>query len=300
MTFLELRKQFEAVEEDWINRIKAQSYKDLEIKWRSKPELHRKGIAWMIEFMEIHVYKALVFTLEDKDREWKKPLFYAISQHETLHLIKARIKEIKTFFEQNKSRSLHPDIYIEELSTPIYPHILFNRLPQASREKIMKEAKKELDNDKIYDCILDEMDEFHELHEITIEFMYLKTLFEKLQNEYIEVKKIYQSTSSLTVKNKYPEIFTSKNSNLLFNYTLNEWKKKENIGPAILTKLWKHFKDEKRIHEEAKPLHYKNFLKTEHNTPLRKFDDRTEPSSLEREIFKEMEDDFQKEFNIIN
>ncbi len=300
MTFPELRKQFEDVEEDWENRLKAESYKDIEFAWQSKTELHREGMKWMIEYLNAQIFEHLVFELDGKKLEWDEKIFYLFTKEEKLDLIRIRVKELITYFDQQDERGLNPAFYLEHICSPRFPHRLFTDLPEISREKIMEKAKDKHDYDEgeVYSIVFDEMHEFNRLNDEIIEFKYLKTLFEKIQSEGNAEKKNDRGTSSSKVKNEYPEIFTSINSNLLFNYMLQEWKRKEKIGPAIVTKLLEYFKDENKIYKEVKLSHYKNFLEKEHQITLKKLDDRAAPLVHERQIFKNIEENFQIDFNL--
>jgi len=300
MTFLELRTQFGNVEEDWINRLKALSYEELEYAWTNKTELHRKGMAWMTEYLDIQVYEHLVYTLDEKKMDWEDRLFYLITNEEKLDILLIRVEELKTYFEQNQNINLDPAFYLSYISSPRFPHMLFNDLPATSQERIMEKAKNDLEEPDIYSVVVHEMDDFNELNSSIIEFMYLKILIKEFTFSGKSQKNLDLTGSSKIVENEYPEIFTSINSYLLFNYTLRDWKKKEKIGPAIVTKLLQYFKDEDRIFQEVKPAHYKNFLKKEHQYTLRKLDDRTAPNDYEIRIFENIEKNFKLKSKPIN
>jgi hypothetical protein len=300
MTFLELRTQFKNVEEDWDNRLKALNYEDLEHVWNSKTELHRKGMAWMTEFVGIHIFQHLVYTLDMKVMDWQDKLFYLVTNEERLDLIKMRVEELKTYFEQNQNKSLDPAFYLDTICGVRFPHFVFNDLPEPSQKRIMEKTKNDFNELEISRFVYGEMYEFAELNASIIEFMYIKTLVEEFTFSGNAQKTLDRTVSSNISKNEYPEIFPTINSYLLFNYTLREWKEKGKIGPAIVTKLLEYFKDENRIFQEVKPAHYKNFLKKEHQYTLRKLDDRTAPNDHEISIFKNIEKNFKLKPKPIN
>lgn len=299
MTFLELRAQFEKVEEDWESRLKALSYEELEYAWLSKPALHRKGMAWMIEYLNVQIFEHLVYALDVHKMKWEEKLFYLATNNEKLELINMRIEELKTYFKKTNNRNLNPAFYLDYISGARFPHFVFNELPNTTQEKIMEKAKNDLAESDIYFFVYDEMPEFNELNASIIEFMHIKTLVNEFSTDSLE-QKFNQSGSLAIVKNPYPEIFTEINAYLLVDYTIQEYRKKEKIGPALVTKLLGYFKDEDKIFEEVKFLDYKNFLKKEYDFKLIKLDDRTAPSDHEIRVFKNIEKNFLIEFDLIS
>jgi hypothetical protein len=303
MTFLELRAQFKNVEEDWINRLKALNYENLEDAWNSKTELHRKGMAWMIEFLGIHIFQHLVYTLDMKEMDWQDKLFYLITNEDKLDLIKIRVEELKTYFEQSKKNSLDPAFYLDNICGVGFPHLVFNNLPEPSQRRIMEKTKNDFNELEISRFVYGEIYEFAELNASIIEFMYIKTLVDKFTFGGNAQKNLDRTESSNISKNEYPKFFKNEYAKVfrngyateLFNFLLTEEDKP--IGPSWAGKYFLLFKEEKLIKPKAKPVNFLTYLNKNIPKKIQILDNRTGyKEDVEVDFFKEVE----KKFQILN
>ena len=201
-------------------------------------------------------------------------------------------------YKQNRfSGVLTPENFFDDIINPKFPYRAYLTIYSEVEEKIKETTEKE---DEDYDSIyFPSTEEIFNLVKILMELKLLQAIHLKI-NSVVEKNLQKEITAPNVNENKYPEIFTTINAYLLFNYTLREWKEKGKIGPAIVTKLLEYFKDENRIFQEVKPAHYKNFLKKEHQYTLRKLDDRTAPNDHEISIFKNIEKNFKLKPKPIN
>ncbi|GGD99584.1 hypothetical protein [Planktosalinus lacus] len=307
MTFIELRKQFEDVKNDWENRLKARQFERMFDSSKDTTGYQPEAEIWVTIYMDFHIYVRLVYNLEKVEREWQEKLFYLLTDEEKINMIKIRVEELKIYFKQNPSEILNPAFYLENLSAIGLPGFLFLTLNDSTKEKIWKEIKKNdfKENDYKEFDYFDEMRissfvskllvDFNLLNTNIIEFIYLKVLIEEIISKTYRPTKYYHTESSDIEKNEYPEIFNFINSLNLFNYTILELNKKENIGPALANKLLEYFKDENKIIKKAKKTHFINFLREEHQLLFSKLDDRAVANEHDIQIFKNIEENFKIE-----
>jgi len=295
--FSDLEKKLEQCKVHWYKSRKKRSLKLIEHLEKQIVRPYTGGLQFL-DFLGSEFYENLSYFLEEVADEISAYLQFSADDTGRIKKIEDKILKLSDSYQQNRfSGVLTPENFFNDLINPYFPYSTYILIYTEVEEKIKDATEKEdLDYDYIY---FPATEEILSLTKILMELKLLQAIHLKIKSEG-EKNLIKEIIVPNVVVNKYPEIFTSINAYLLFNYTLTERKSKEKIGPALVTKLLAYFKDEDRIFEEVKPSDYKNFLKKEHQYTLKKFDDRTAPNNREIKNYANIEEIFKQQYDLIN
>ncbi len=305
MTYRDLYRAFEECERNWKENVKTKSYEEFSTTWSRRSTEQKIGMRLMTDYLDYILYDDLKNTLESHLFQWADKLFYCISTDEKIQIVEERLLYLREFLKKKAHvASPSPSSYLFSISYCRHPQIVFNRLPEKIKNRIIEIGKKKLDIGESSMLIDDEMTEFHEYNEAIVEFLYLKTLFPELQMKSISSKKgdspfdikflknhIVEGSENSPVKKFYMLVFSNPKSQEFFVFCIKNYEEKD-VTKTLLSKYFEFFKNDDFILEAVKHKNYLEFVREELQIPMTRVEPYSSKDISERQEYESMKTSF--------